>query len=255
MIFESHAHYDDKQFDEDRDEILKELPNKGIEYVVNVGADLDSSQKSVALSEKYDYIYAAVGVHPHDALSIDESIIQRIDTLAEHKKVIAIGEIGLDYYYDNSPQTIQKLWFERQIELAKEKKLPIIVHSREAAKDTMDIVKGTHADKVGGVIHCFSYSYEIAKEYVDMGFYIGIGGVITFKNSKKSKEVVKGIPLKSLLLETDCPYLAPVPYRGKRNHSAYLDLVAKEIADIKGVEYDEVIKITRENGIKLFDVK
>jgi TatD DNase family protein len=254
MIFESHAHYDDERFNTDRDKVLQSLPNKKIEYVLNVGADLESSKASVALSEQYDFIYAAVGVHPHDSDGMNEAIIGSISKLTEHRKVVAIGEIGLDYYYDNSSPTIQQLWFERQIELAKEKTLPIIVHSRDAAKDTVDIMKATNAEKVGGVIHCFSYSLEMAKLFVGMGYYLGIGGVVTFKNSKKLKEVVEQIPLEHLLIETDCPYLAPSPHRGDRNDSSYLPYVIETIAKLKKVDEEKVMEVTKQNAKKLFRI-
>lgn len=214
MIFETHAHYDDGRFDEDRDEILSTLIDNGVEYVVNVGADYNSSIESIKLSEKYNFVYAAIGVHPHDVKELTEDTITKLKEKSKHEKVVAIGEIGLDYYYDNSPRDIQKKWFERQIELAKEVKLPIIIHSRDAAKDTLDIIKCTNAENVGGIVHCYSYGEDIAKIYVDKGFYIGIGGVVTYKNAKKLKEVVEYIPLEFLVLETDAPYLTPVPYRG-----------------------------------------
>ncbi|TCL00051.1 TatD DNase family protein [Natranaerovirga hydrolytica] len=255
MIFESHAHYDDERFDHDREILLKEMPQKGIGYILNVAAHLESAKKSVKLSEQYDYIYCAVGVHPHDAHTLEDNVLNELEALTKHKKVVAVGEIGLDYYYDNAPKAIQKEGFIKQIELAKKVNLPIIVHSREAAKDTMDIIKETAIKNTGGVIHCYSYSYEVAKEYVDMGFYIGIGGVVTFKNAKKLIEVVEKIPLEHLLIETDCPYLAPVPNRGKRNDSTNLVYVAQAIAQIKNIEYDEVVKVTRENAIKLFGIK
>ncbi|MFP4697645.1 MAG: TatD family hydrolase [Eubacteriales bacterium] len=254
MIFESHAHYDDEQFDVDRQNILNNLPKNAIKYVINVGADLGSSKASVYLSKSYDYIYASVGVHPHDVGEMDDGILQEIGKLTDNKKVVAIGEIGLDYYYDNVDRKIQKKWFKEQIELAKEKKLPIIYHSRDAAKDTINLIKETKAKVVGGVIHCYSYSLEMAKEFVDMGLYIGIGGIITFKNSRKIKEVVENIPIEYLLIETDSPYLAPVPFRGKRNDSTYLNYIIKAIANIKNINDEKVKEITHDNASKLFGI-
>ncbi|GKX31867.1 deoxyribonuclease [Vallitalea longa] len=255
MIFESHAHYDDERFDDDRDSLLDNLPNKGIEYVVNAAADIDSSYKCVELSKKYNYIYAAVGVHPDDVENMKKDDLKILTDLAKYEKVVAVGEIGLDYHYENSHREAQKLWFTEQIELAKCLKLPIIVHSREAAKDTMDIIKSSNAKEIGGVIHCYSGSLELAREYIKMGFYIGVGGVVTFKNANKLKEIVKELPIENILVETDCPYLAPVPNRGKRNDSSNLRYIVEKIAELKNMQYDEVEKHTNENAKKLFKIK
>lgn len=255
MYFESHAHYDDSKFDKDRDKLIPELKEKGVEYIVNVGANLKSSIKSVELAEKYDFIYAAVGVHPHDVAKLDEDDMDRLYGLSQRDKVVAIGEIGLDYYYDSSPRDIQKDWFIEQIELAKEMELPIIVHSRDAAKDTFDIIKGTEAGDVGGVIHCFSGSVEMAKDYIEEGFYIGVGGIVTFTDANKIIEVVKQIPLEKILIETDCPYLSPIPNRGKRNESTNLVYIVDKIAEIKNLSTEEVAKVTLENAKTLFDIE
>ncbi len=252
MYFESHAHYDDKQFSEDIEELVEAMRQEQIAAIINVGADMKSSVKAVELSKKYDFMYASVGVHPHDVVKMLDSDIDILMGLAAYNKVVAIGEIGLDYHYENSPKEVQKLWFREQINLAKAMELPIIVHSREASKDTYDIIKESRAYDVGGVVHCFSGSREMAECYIHLGFYIGVGGVVTYKNAKTLKEVVKAIPLDYLLIETDAPYLAPVPNRGQRNDSRNLKYIAEEIAKIKEISVQEVIDKTYENGKKLF---
>lgn len=256
MIFESHAHYESRQFDEDRDVLLDRFNENGIGYVVNVASSAETTKQSLALAQKYPWIYASVGVHPSDIAEMDEQEFQWLTQMCDHKKCVAVGEIGLDYYWDKEADVRenQRYWFRRQIELAKAKNLPIIVHSRDAAKDTMDIIKETDAASVGGVIHCFSNSVEFAKMYVDMGFYIGIGGVVTFKNAKVLKEVAAWTPLDRILLETDCPYMAPVPYRGKRNSSLNLPYVAQAIADLKGISYEEVVCATYENAKRMYRI-
>jgi len=251
MIFESHAHYDDEQFEEDRDELLSSMNKNGIGTIVNVGASLESCGSTLALTEKYPFVYAALGVHPDEVGALNEESYQWLREQCRKEKVAAVGEIGLDYYWDNEPRETQKEWFIKQLELARELDLPVIIHSRDAAADTMEIMK-THAKGLDGVIHCYSYSPEMAREYVKMGFYIGVGGVVTFKNSKKLKETVEETPITSILLETDCPYLAPEPNRGKRNSSLNLVFVAETIAKIKNLEYDEVVRQTEENARKMF---
>lgn len=252
MIFESHAHFDDDAFDEDRESLIESLQENRIEYVINVGASMESTEKTYRLAKKYPFIYAAVGVHPSDTLPLTEADMDRLKELAADEKTVAIGEIGLDYYWDEPEREIQKKWFKRQIELAREVNLPIIIHSREAAKDTLDILHEYDKGNYRGVMHCFSYSLEIAKEVVKMGFYIGVGGVCTYKNARKLVEVVEEIPLEHILLETDCPYLTPVPFRGKRNSSLYLPYVVERIAEIKGVTTEEVERVTYENAMELF---
>lgn len=252
MIFESHAHFDDDAFDEDRESLIESLQKNRIEYVINVGASMESTESTYALAKKYPFIYAAVGVHPSDTLPLTEKDMDRLKELVADEKVVAIGEIGLDYYWDEPEREIQKKWFKRQIELAKEVDLPIIIHSREAAKDTLNILHEHDTGCYRGVMHCFSYSPEIAREVVKMGFYIGVGGVCTYKNAKKLVEVVEEIPLEHILLETDCPYLTPVPYRRKRNSSLYLPYVIEKIAEIKGIMAEEVERVTYENAKKLF---
>lgn len=254
MIFETHAHYDDDAFDQDRDALLQSMTAHGIEKIVNVGASMRGVEDTVKLMEKYPFVYGAVGIHPDEVGELNEEKMKRLRELCDLEKTVAVGEIGLDYYWDKENHETQKKWFVRQMDLAKETGLPIIVHSRDAAKDTLDIMKAERADNLSGVIHCYSYSKEQAKEYMNMGYFLGIGGVVTFKNAKKLKEVVEYAPLDYLLLETDAPYLAPEPYRGKRNCSAYLTYVAEMIAEIKGVSYKEVVDITRENARRLFGV-
>lgn len=254
MIFESHAHYDDDAFDEDREELLNSFREKGIEYVINVGANIQTTKNTIALTEEYPFIYGAVGVHPSDTDELDEEKFAWLKEQCALPKIVAVGEIGLDYYWDEPDRKIQKKWFARQLELAREVKLPVIIHSRDAASDTLDMMKEANAGEIGGVIHCFSYTKETAREYLAMDFYFGIGGVITFNNAKKLKEAVEYIPMEKILLETDSPYLSPVPYRGKRNSSLNIPLIAKEIARIKGMNYDQVVNITTENASKLFGI-
>ena len=254
MIFDTHAHYDDDAFDEDRDTLLSGMKEAGVEYIVNVGASMASSKRSVELAKKYPFVYAAVGVHPDEVGELDEEKFSQLREWSKLEKVKAIGEIGLDYYWDKEKHDLQKHWFMRQMELANEVKLPMIVHSREAAKDTLDMVIAAKPLELSGIIHCYSYSVEQAREYLNMGYYLGIGGVLTFKNAKKLKEVAEYAPLSQIVLETDCPYLAPTPYRGKRNNSSMIAYVAEELAAIKQVPVEEVLRITNENGRKLYNI-
>ena len=254
MIFESHAHYDSHQFDEDRVELLNSMQEKGVGTIVNVCADWDSVTEVVEMAQNYPFMYAAVGLHPDEVGELNDERYEFLKSQCQKEKVVAIGEIGLDYYWDNESHDVQKQWFVRQLELARELGLPVIIHSRDAAEDTLKIMK-EHAQGLRGVIHCFSYSKELAEEYVKMGFYIGIGGVVTFKNGKKLKEVAEVVPLERILLETDCPYLAPEPYRGKRNSSLYIPYIAQAIADIKGVTCEEVVAQTEQNGKSLFGIQ
>ena len=249
MIFDTHAHYNDEQFDPDRDELLKTMEKAGVGTIMEIGASLKSSRQAVALSKQYPFVYAAVGVHPDNVGELNEETFQDLTEMCEEPKVCAVGEIGLDYYWDKESREMQKYWFIRQLELAKEKELPVNIHSRDAAEDTMEILKN-YAGKITAIIHCYSYSKEIALEYVKMGFYIGVGGVVTFKNGKKLKETVRAIPLDRIVLETDCPYMSPEPNRGKRNDSRNIHYVAEEIARIKEETKEEVIKQT-ENNAKL----
>ena len=253
-IFDSHAHYDDERFDADRDELLESIHREGVEYIMTIGADLPTSYAARELAERYDFVYFAAGIHPEQAGDAPENYLEELKALAAHPKCRAIGEIGLDYYWDKEEevQKNQRIWFRRQLELAKESNLPVIIHSRDAAADTMEIMKEAYVQGIKGVIHCFSYSKEQAQEYVKMGYYIGVGGVATFKNAKKLKEVIETIPLEKILLETDCPYMAPEPYRGKRNSSLYLPYVVEKIAGLKGVTAKEVEEVTYRNAEQLF---
>jgi len=252
MIFDTHAHYDDEDFDLDRDLLLSQMKQAGVERIVNVGASLQGCKDTIALTEQYDFIYGAIGIHPCDTENLTETDMDWLLQESKREKILAIGEIGLDYYWDEPDREIQKKWFERQLNLAREANLPVIIHSREAAKDTLDMMKALHAEEIGGVVHCFSYGKEMAREYLDMGFYFGIGGVVTFKNSKKLKEVVEYLPMDRIVIETDCPYLSPEPNRGKRNSSLNLPYVVKAIAQLKGLTEEEVMKATYENGLNLY---
>ena len=251
-IFDSHAHYTDKAFNDDRENMLGSLRESGICGVINCGADIESSVFSVELANKYDYIYAACGIHPEEADKIPENYIEILKNLARNEKCVAIGEIGLDYYWRQDTKEKQKELFESQILLSKELGLPIIVHDREAHGDTLEILK-KHKPK--GVLHCFSGSPETAEEILKLGMYIGLGGALTFKNARKAVEVAEMLPLDRLLLETDCPYMAPVPFRGKRNYSGYIPYIAEKVAEIKGIDPQTVLDITSENAKNLFDLK
>lgn len=251
MIIDTHAHYDDEQFDTDREALLSDMEAGGIGLIVNAGSTVESWGKIQKLTERWPFVYGAVGIHPDEAGTLDEERMAEMERLLDLEKIVAVGEIGLDYYWDKESHELQKKWFIRQLELARAKNMPVIIHSREAAADTMEIMK-EHARGMRAVIHCYSYSPEMACEYVKMGYYIGVGGVVTFKNAKKLKQVVEAIPLSSIVLETDCPYLAPEPYRGKRNSSLYLPYVAEKIAEIKGVTPEEVIRRTEENARALY---
>lgn len=252
MIFDTHAHYDDEQFDEDRDELLASMQACGVEAVTNIGASLATSQNTIELTKKYPFVYGAIGVHPNEVDELNEDGIAWLKENSALPKIVAVGEIGLDYYWDEPGREVQKKWFLRQLELAREVKLPVVIHSRDAAKDTLDIMKSFHAENLGGVIHCFSYTKEMAREYLNMGFYLGIGGVVTFKNAKKLKEVVEYMPMEQMVLETDCPYLSPVPNRGKRNSSLNLPYVVEEVARLKEISVDEVIDITNRNAKTMY---
>jgi len=254
MIFDSHAHYDDSAFDTDREEVLASLAEKGVGTVVNVGASLAGVKRTIELAERYPFIYGAVGVHPDEVGELNEENFCWLREQCSRKKIVAVGEIGLDYYWDKENHALQKEWFVRQLRMAKELQMPVIIHSREAAADTMEILKQEHVPKLPVVVHCYSYSLEMAREYLKMGYYLGIGGVLTFKNARKLKEVVQEAPAEQLLLETDCPYLAPVPFRGKRNDSANLTYVAEELGRLKGMTAQEVIRITEENARRFYRI-
>lgn len=251
-IFDSHAHYTDKSFNDDREIMLGSLRESGVCGVINCGADIESSVFSLELAKKYPFIYAACGVHPEEVETVDKDYTDTLRNLAKNEKCVAIGEIGLDYYWRQDTKSQQKEMFENQIVLAKELNLPIIVHDREAHNDTLEILK---KHKPEGVLHCFSGSVETAKEVLKLGMYIGLGGAVTFKNARKAVEVAEMLPLDRLLLETDCPYMAPVPMRGKRNNSTYISYIAEKIAEIKGLDPQTVLDVTTENTKKLFNIK
>lgn len=249
MIFDSHAHYDDAAFDADRDELLTRLFNEGVCGIINVGCNLETSKKSVELAQKYPLIWAAVGVHPHDAGKVPANYIEELKRLSNEPKVVAIGEIGLDYHYDFSPRDVQKKVFEEQLRLAKDLYLPVIIHNREAHADTLELLKKYRPK---GVVHCFSGSLEMADEIIKLGMCIGLGGAVTFKNAKNPVLVAKNIPLDRLLLETDCPYMAPVPYRGKRCDSSMIRLTADRIAAERGMSVEALLSAAKENVLSLF---
>lgn len=252
MIIESHTHMDDSAFDEDRDSLIREIKNSGIEYMMNISASLKSIKTSIELAKQYDFIYASVGVHPSESQELNNENFQWLKEQTAFQKVKAIGEIGLDYYWREPEKEIQQYWFREQLRLAHEVDLPVIIHSREAAADTYKIMKEENADKLNGVIHCFSYTKETARDYLNWNYYFGIGGVITFQNAKKLKEAVEYIPIENIVLETDSPYLAPIPFRGKRNSSLNLPLIAQGIADIKKMDVEKVMEITSQNAKKLY---
>ena len=254
LIFDTHAHYDDDAFDEDREELLNSLKEQGVGRVINVGASITSTKRTIELMNQYPFVYGILGVHPCDTEELTEADMDWLKEQFQNPKAVAVGEIGLDYYWDEPGRDVQQKWFERQLALAREVNKPVCIHSRDAANDTLSIMRNAHAEELGGVIHCFSYGKEMAREFLNMDFHFGIGGVLTFNNGKKLKEAAAYIPMDKILLETDCPYLAPVPYRGKRNNSSYLSYVVQVLAQIKGLSEDEVIRITRENGEKLFGV-
>ena len=251
-IFDTHAHYDDEAFDEDRDALLTSLSENGIARVVNVGASLASCRRTIELMNEYEYVYGAIGVHPSETAELNDEAFMWLRQQCQLGKCVAVGEIGLDYYWDEPDRELQKEWFRRQLQLAKEIGKPVIIHSRDAAKDTVDLMTEEHAEETGGVIHCYSYTRETAEAFLKMGFYFGIGGVLTFKNAKKLKEAVAYIPLDRIVLETDCPYLAPEPNRGKRNSSLNIPYVVKALAELKGVEEETVRQSAWENAHRLY---
>ncbi len=254
MIFDTHAHYDDEDFDGDREALFDDMRSKGVEYIVNIGASISSTKATLMLADRYPIIYGAAGVHPSETKELTLKDLEWLKKAAGHKKVVAIGEIGLDYYWPEPDRETQKKWFVRQLKLAEETGLPVVIHSRDAAKDTLDILKDWDAHKTKGVIHCFSYTWELAKEYLSMGYYFGIGGVLTFKNAKKLVEAVEHIPMEKILLETDCPYLAPEPFRGKRNRSDYIYYVADKLAELKNISREEVLRITGDNARDFYGI-
>lgn len=249
MIFDSHAHYDDKAFDVDRDDLLTNLFNTNVCGIINVGCSMETSRMSVDLSKKYPLIWASVGVHPHEAEKIPSNYLDILNGYLSKEKTVAIGEIGLDYHYDFSPREVQKQVFEDQLKLAKDLDLPVIIHDREAHLDTFNLLRKYRPK---GVVHCFSGSVEMANEIINMGMYIGLGGAVTFKNAKNPVLVSKSVPIDRILLETDCPYMTPVPYRGSRCNSGMIKFTAEKIAFERNIDVDELFNITKENVFKLF---
>ncbi|MFP7446973.1 TatD family hydrolase [Bacillus infantis] len=254
MLFDTHVHLNAEQFEEDLEEVIGRAQAEGVSHMVVVGFDRPTITKAMELAEAYDFIFACVGWHPVDAIDMTDEDLAWIEELAAHPKVVAIGEMGLDYHWDKSPKDVQKDVFRRQIRMAKKVKLPIVIHNRDATADVVEILREEGAGEVGGIMHCYSGSVEVAKECLDMNFYISLGGTVTFKNAKKPKEVAEAVPLEKLLIETDCPYLAPHPYRGKRNEPAYVKLVAEQIAELKGLAFKEVAEATTENAKRLFGI-
>ncbi|MBR4173072.1 MAG: TatD family hydrolase [Clostridia bacterium] len=255
MLFDSHAHYNDKKFDTDRFELLESMQKNGVEYIMNVADSMKSIDEILALTEKYPFIYASVGVHPEEVAELTEADMERLKEYAKLKKVRAIGEIGLDYYYDDVGRELQKKWFDRQLSLAEEVNLPVIIHDRDAHGDCVEILKKHDIKRIGCVMHCYSGSAEMAKELLPMGVYFGFGGTLTFKNAKKVQLAAEFVPIDRILLETDCPYLAPEPLRGTKNSSLLLHYVAEKLADIKGISVAEVEKITAENAKKMYKIE
>jgi len=252
MYFDTHAHYDNPKFDADRESVIAGLPEVGVSLAMNVGCDMASSRASVAFAEQYAHIYAAVGVHPHDSREMRDEDLECLKALTKHPKVVAVGEMGLDYHYDYSPRDIQKKRFQDQMELARSVALPAIVHMREAAKDAVEILQ--QYPDVPGVIHCYSGSLETAKQILDLGWYLSFTGSITYKNASKSHEVIKYMPKDRLMIETDAPYMAPVPHRGKRNGSEYLPFIAETVANLLGITQEDAAALTKENGKRFFRI-
>lgn len=252
-IFDTHSHYDDEAFEADREAVFTALLEGGIEKIVDVGASIASSKKALDLAFTHDFIYCALGVHPDEIADLNEETCEWLEkNAASQEKCVAVGEIGLDYHWDVHSHEEQKKWFEWQLELARRIKKPVIIHSRDAAADTADVMKACRAGEIGGVVHCYSYSAEMAKVFLDMDFFFGVGGVLTYKNARKLVETVEYVPLEKIVLETDCPYLSPVPHRGERNTSLNIPFVVAKMAEIKGVSEDEVRRVTWENAHRLY---
>lgn len=254
MLFDTHVHLNAEQYDEDLQEVIDRALDAGVQNMVVVGFDEETINKAMELVERYDFLYASVGWHPVDAIDMTDEHLAWLEELAAHPKVVALGEMGLDYHWDKSPKDVQKEVFRKQIRLARKVKLPIIIHNRDATEDVVEILSEENVKEVGGIMHCFTGSLEVAKQCMDMNMYISYGGPVTFKNAKKPKEVVVDIPLDRLLIETDCPYLTPHPHRGKRNEPGYVSLVAEQIAELRGISYEELAVKTTENAKKLFGI-
>lgn len=254
MLFDTHVHLNDKKYADDLMEVIDRAKNEGVKYMLVVGYDQVSNQRAIELAEKYEFIYAAVGWHPVDATYLTDELFDQLKEQLNHSKVVAVGECGLDYHWDTSPVDIQKEVFVKQIQLAKEINKPLIIHTRESIQDTYDILKENNVDVIGGVMHCYSGSIEMARSFINLNFKISLGGPVTFKNGRRAQEVATHIPLEDLLIETDAPYLTPHPYRGTRNEPAYVSMVAKKIAELKNISYEKVAKQTTFNACQLFNI-
>jgi len=254
MLFDSHAHIDDEKFDMDRDEVIARALENGVTGIINAASCMASSARSVDLAKRYENIYAAVGIHPHDAKDAQETDYEQLAAWSKEDKVVAIGEIGLDYYYDLSPRDVQRTVFTRQIDVARQMDMPIIIHDRDAHGDILEVLR-KDGKGIKGVLHCFSGSLEMAKEVIKLGFYLSIAGPVTFKNAAKLPEIIKAVPLERLLVETDCPYLTPHPHRGKRNEPSYVKLVAEQVANLRGMDVMDLARVTSENTKKIFKIK
>ena len=252
MYFDTHAHYDDRRFNDDRDELLGSMEAAGVTLILNSASSLSSARFSLRMADKYPFVYASVGVHPHDAKSMTDDTVTELEKLLNHPKAMAVGEIGLDFHYDFSPRDVQKKRFREQLELARRAKMPVIIHERESLNDTLDIIRDYR--DLTGVFHCFSGSWETAKTILDMGWYLSLTGVITFRNARRALEVLERMPGDRIMLETDCPYLAPDPMRGKRNSSLYLPYIAETVAEVRGISLEETAALTMENGRRFFGI-
>ena len=252
MYFDTHAHYDDKRFNDDRDELLGSMNDGGVSLIMNAASCLSSSRFGLGLADKYSFIYASVGVHPHDSKSMSDDTVSELERLLSHPKAMAVGEIGLDFHYDFSPRDVQKKRFREQLELARHVKKPVIIHERESLRDTLDIIRDFK--DLTGVFHCFSGSWETAKILLDMGWYLSFTGVITFNNARRALEVIGKMPVERIMLETDCPYLSPEPKRGRRNSSLHLPYIAAKVAETRGLSVEEVAALTMENGLRFFGI-
>ncbi|HHY46796.1 MAG TPA: TatD family hydrolase [Firmicutes bacterium] len=259
FIVDTHAHLDHEDFDPDREAVIERARQNGVRIILAVGYDIQSSERAVEFAGRYEGVYAVIGIHPHDAKDAPDDAIDRIRTLASHQKVVAVGEIGLDYHYDLSPRDVQRSVFISQLRLARELGLPVVIHDREAHGDVMEILKGEGVPGGGlsgryGVLHCFSGSLEMARECIKMGFYISFGGPVTFKNARRPKEVAAAVPQDRLLVETDCPYLAPTPHRGERNEPAFVRYVVEELAHLRGTSFEDIASVTTQNAIRVFGI-
>lgn len=254
MLFDTHAHFDDAQFDNDRDAVLKSLKDFNVSNITNIGSSMETSRNSIKLAESYDFVYATVGVHPSEVENLTEADMDELKDLSRHPKVRAIGEIGLDYHYPDDPSPeMQKKWFIRQLDLAKELNMPVVIHDRDSKGECLEILKEKNVSK--GVVHCFSGSAQTAREILDFGMMISFTGVLTFKNARRAIEACRAVPLDRLMIETDCPYMAPEPHRGERNFSGYVEFVARKMAEIKEVSYEELCKITMDNAKRFYGIE